>query len=71
MFNYKLNIILIIPKGKKMNTKVETTVSELAHEAAIAAIPTPEIKKEEESAPCASKDVSCNRRWIEAFSDCA
>jgi hypothetical protein len=54
-----------------MNTKVETTVSELAHEAAIAAIPTPEIKKEEESTPCASKDVSCNRRWIEAFSDCA
>jgi hypothetical protein len=47
------------------------TLADLAHEAAIAAIPTPEPKKEEPSTPCATKDVNCNRRWIESLSDCA
>ena len=54
-----------------MNTKVETTVSELAHEAAIAAIPTSVETKEEAVSPCATKDKDCVNRWISAFSDCA
>lgn len=54
-----------------MNTKVETTVSELAHEAAIAAIPTPTETKEDSSAPCNTNDKDCVNRWISAFSDCA
>ena len=47
------------------------TLTDLAHEAAFTAIPTPETKKEEQSTPCATKDVNCNRRWIESLSDCA
>jgi len=47
------------------------SLTDLAHEAAITAIPTPETKKEEQSTPCAPKDVNCNRRWIESLSDCA
>lgn len=48
------------------------SLSDLAHEAVIQSIPTPvETKKEEQSSPCAPKDVNCNKRWIETFSDCA
>ena len=54
-----------------MNTKVETTVSELEHKAAIAAIPTPEETKEDAVSPCATKDKECMNRLISSFSDCA
>jgi hypothetical protein len=54
-----------------MDTKVETTVSDLAHEIAIAAIPTPEETKKDAVSPCATKDTECMNRWISAFSDCA
>jgi hypothetical protein len=60
-----------ISKGLKMPNYNTESLSDLAHEAAIAAIPTPETKKEDESTPCATKDVNCNRRWIESLSDCA
>ena len=47
------------------------SLTDLAHVAAITAIPTPETNKEDESTPCAPKDVNCNKRWIESLSDCA
>ena len=52
-----------------MNTNTET--SDLAHAAAIAAIPTPVETKEDVVSPCATKDKECLNRWISAFSDCA
>jgi hypothetical protein len=41
------------------NFFVKKTAADLAHEAAIAAI------------PCASNDKPCVNRWIDAYSDCA
>ncbi len=49
------------------NTK---SLADLAHEAAIKAIPTP-VETQEEKAPCADKDKECLNRWISSLSDCA
>jgi len=69
--DYRRTLFFEISKGLKMPNNDTKSLADLAHEAAIKAIPTPETKKEEQSTPCAPKDVNCNRRWIEAFSDCS
>jgi hypothetical protein len=43
-------------------------VKDLATEAAIQSL-VPETN--ENVSPCPKDDVSCTRRWLEAFSDCA
>ena len=53
-------------KGSKMETKVD--LSDLATEAMVASIPAKPIQQAE--TPCNEKDTACNRRWIDAFSDC-
>jgi hypothetical protein len=49
------------------NPETTAELIDLATEAMAKKIP---VQPEAES-PCADKDTSCNRRWIEAFSDCA
>ena len=44
-------------------------LSDLATEAMVASIPATPIQPQAET-PCAEKDTACNRRWIDAFSDC-
>jgi hypothetical protein len=42
-------------------------VKDLATEAAIKSI----LPEDQAVTPCKDKDAVCNKRWIEAFSDCA
>lgn len=46
------------------------SLADLAHEAAIKAIPTPS-EKQDDKTPCADKDKECLTRWISSLSDCA
>lgn len=48
----------------------QTDLINLATEAMVASIPAEPVQPQAES-PCADKDTGCNRRWIDAFSDCA
>jgi hypothetical protein len=54
-------------KGSKMTKQAD--LSDLATEAMVASIPAKPIQPQVET-PCADKDTACNRRWIDAFSDC-
>ena len=54
-------------KGSKMETKAD--LSNLATEAMVASIPAKPVQPQAET-PCADKDTACNKRWIDAFSDC-
>jgi hypothetical protein len=47
----------------------QADLSDLATEAMVASIPATPIQPQAET-PCADKDTACNRRWIDAFSDC-
>ena len=44
-------------------------LSNLATEAMVASIPAKPVQPQAET-PCADKDAACNKRWIDAFSDC-
>ena len=46
------------------------SLTDLAHEAAIKAIPT-STETPEDKTPCADKDKECLNRWISSLSDCA
>jgi hypothetical protein len=54
-------------KGSKMTKQAD--LSDLATEAMVASIPANPTQPQAET-PCADKDTACNRRWIDAFSDC-
>jgi hypothetical protein len=47
----------------------QADLSDLATEAMVASIPAKPIQQPAET-PCDEKDTACNRRWIDAFSDC-
>jgi hypothetical protein len=47
----------------------QADLSDLATEAMVASIPAKPVQPQVET-PCADKDTACNRRWIDAFSDC-
>jgi hypothetical protein len=47
----------------------QADLSDLATEAMVASIPAKPIQPQAET-PCDEKDTACNRRWIDAFSDC-
>jgi hypothetical protein len=49
------------------NPETTTELVNIATEAMVQSIPT----KSQTESPCADKDPVCNRRWIDAFSDCA
>lgn len=57
-------------KDLDMQTHDTKSLTDLAHEAAIKAIPTPSETKDDK-APCADKDKECLNRWISSLSDCA
>ena len=47
----------------------QADLSDLATEGMVASLPAQPIQPQAET-PCAEKDRACNRRWIDAFSDC-
>jgi hypothetical protein len=49
------------------NPETTAELIDLATEAMVKSIPV----QPEAVSPCADKDTVCNRRWIDAFSDCA
>lgn len=49
------------------NPETTAELINIATEAMVKSIPV----QPEAVSPCADKDTVCNRRWIDAFSDCA